>query len=126
MAKWANDNVMDAALNYVATADRLFVCSTQPATYAEAAETYDLATHTLTPGGGNGDFTLADGTSGRKVTIAEQASLTVNQTGDAQHIALGLTTGSVLIYVTTCTQQTLTSGNTVTVPAWDIQIGDPS
>jgi len=34
--------------------------------------------------------------------------------------------GSVLYYVTTCTSQALTSGNTVNFPAWDIEIADPS
>jgi hypothetical protein len=33
---------------------------------------------------------------------------------------------SALLYVTTCTSQALTAGNTVTVPAWDIEIADPS
>lgn len=34
--------------------------------------------------------------------------------------------GSDLLYVTTCTSQSLTSGNTITFPAWDIEIADPS
>ena len=125
MAKWANDNVMDAALDYIATADRLFVCKDQPSDYADAASTEDLATVTLTPGSGNGDYTIADDTSGRKVTIAEQATITVDHTGTATHIALGIAGSSTLVYVTTCTSQALTAGNTVTVPAWKIGIGDP-
>lgn len=125
MAKWANDNVMDAALDYIATADRLFVCKDQPTDYADAATTEDLATVTLTAGDGNGDYTIADDTSGRKVTIAEQATITVDHTGTATHIALGIAGSSTLVYVTTCTSQPLTAGNTVTVPAWKIGIGDP-
>ena len=125
MAKWANDNVMDAALDYIATADRLFVCKDQPSDYADAASTEDLATVTLTAGAGNGDYTIADDTSGRKVTIAEQATITVDHTGTATHIALGIAGSSTLVYVTTCTSQALTAGNTVTVPAWKIGIGDP-
>lgn len=126
MAKWANDNVMDAALDYIATADRLFVCKDQPSDYADAASTEDLATVTLTAGDGNGDYTIADDTSGRKVTIAEQATITVDHTGTATHIALGIAGSSTLVYVTTCTSQALTAGNTVTVPAWTIGIGDPT
>ena len=126
MAKWANDNVMDAALDYIATADRLFVCKDQPSDYADAANTEDLATVTLTAGDGNGDYTIADDTSGRKVTIAEQATITVDHTGTATHIALGIAGSSTLVYVTTCTSQALTAGNTVTVPAWKIGIGDPT
>jgi len=126
MAKWANDNVMDAALDYIATADRLFVCKDQPSDYADAASTEDLATVTLTAGDGNGDYTIADDTSGRKVTIAEQATITVDHTGTATHIALGIAGSSTLVYVTTCTSQALTAGNTVTVPAWKVGIADPS
>lgn len=126
MAKWANDNVMDAALDYIAKADRLFVCKDQPSDYADAASTEDLATVTLTAGDGNGDYTIADDTSGRKVTIAEQATITVDHTGTATHIALGIAGSSTLVYVTTCTSQALTAGNTVTVPAWKVGIADPS
>lgn len=126
MAKWALDAVMDAALAVVATCDRLFVCSAQPSDYADAATSKDLATVTLTAGDGNGDYVIADDTSGRKVTIAEQASLTVDHSGDATHIALGTSGTTTLKYVTTCTTQTLTAGNTVTVPAWKVSIGDPS
>lgn len=126
MAKWALDAVMDAALAVVATCDRLFVCSAQPTDYNDAATSKDLATVTLTAGDGNGDYVIADDTSGRKVTIAEQASLTVDHSGDATHIALGTSGTTTLKYVTTCTTQTLTAGNTVTVPAWKVSIGDPS
>lgn len=126
MAKWANDAVMDAALDYIAdNADLLHVCTTQPADYSGIAAV-ELASVALTAGDGNGDYTIANGdTSGRKLTVAQQASISVTATGTAQHIALS--NGSdTLIYVTTCTGQSLTSGNTVTVPAWDIEIADPS
>lgn len=126
MAKWANDNVMDAALGYIATADRMFVCSAQPTTYAQASGTYALATITLTPGDGNGDFAIADDTSGRKVTVAQQASAPVTASGNATHVALGVSGTSTLVYVTTCASQALTSGNTVTVPAWKVSLADPT
>jgi hypothetical protein len=123
MAKKANDLVMDAALDYIALCDRMFVCSQEPASYAEASGTYDLATHTLAAG----DFSKANGdSSGRKVTIAQQASITVDHSGSATHIALGKSGTSELTYITTCTSQALTAGNTVTVPAFDIEIGDPT
>lgn len=38
MAKWANDLVMDAALDYIATADEQNACSAQPATYYEGCD----------------------------------------------------------------------------------------
>jgi hypothetical protein len=122
MAKWQNDTILDQALNYIMNnVTQLCVCSAQPTTYAEATSTYKLAVKTgLTSGSftgpANGD------TSGRKVTVNQQANIIIDTGGTATHIAL--CSGSVLLYVTTCTNQALSSGNTVTVPAWGIEIAD--
>jgi hypothetical protein len=127
MAKWANDNVMDAALAYVDDATLLTVCSAQPTTYAEASSTYKLADVVMTAGAGGGDYTLANGdSSGRKLTVAQQANMDIDSSGNATHIALSISGSSTLVYVTTCTTQALTAGGTVTVPAWDIEIADPT
>ena len=124
MAKFADDSVMDAALAVYATCTRLDVCSQQPANLTEATTTYSLADVTLTAGDGNGDYTIANGdASGRKVTVAQQSDIPIDADGTATHIAL--TDGTDVIGVTTCTSQALTSGGTVTVPAWDIEIADP-
>lgn len=121
MAKWQNDSGLDAALNYWATATKMIACSAQPTTYAEATSTYALADIVID----SADFTLANGdTSGRKVTIAQQADVTVDATGDATHVALVKTDGEVLLYVTTCDTETLTATSTVTFPAWDIELAD--
>lgn len=123
MAKWANDDVMDVALDEIAKANTLHICTSQPATRA-AAISSSLADIALTPGDGNGDYTIANGdTSGRKVTIASQDNFLVDTTGTATHVAL--IDATRLLYVTTCTSQVLTAGNTVTVPAWDAEIADP-
>ena len=121
MGKWQNDSMLDAALNYIKTnGTQLSVCSAQPTTYAEATSTYKLAIKTITStdftGPANGD------TSGRKITVNQQASITIDSGGTATHIAV--CSGSVLLYVTTCTSQVLSAGNQVTVPAWDIEIAD--
>lgn len=123
MAKFANDDVMDAALAKIATGTILTVCSTQPTTRTEAVTTYALADITLTAGDGNGDFTIANGdTNGRKVTVSQQADIDIDTSGSAQHIAI--CDGTDLLIVTTCTTQALTSGGTVTVPAFDYEIAD--
>lgn len=125
MAKFANDEVMDAALAEIAEGNILTVCSAQPTTRTEAITTYKLADVALTPGDGNGDFVIGDGdTSGRKVRVAQQDDIPVDTTGTATHVAI--CDGSRLILVTTCTSQGLTSGNTVTVPAFDDEMADPS
>lgn len=121
MAKWQNDLMLDAALDYIKNnATQLCVCNAQPTTYAQATSTYKLALRTgLTSGSFTGP---ADWAGGRQLTVNQQAAITVDTGGDATHVAL--CSGSVLLYVTTCTLQTLTGGNTVTVPAWIMQLTD--
>lgn len=127
MPKFVIDAAMDAELDYLADCDLVVVCSTYPTTYTEAATTYKLADIAVTAGNGNGDFTIADGdTSGRKLTTLQQASIPIDADGDATHIAWLKSTGSVLKRVTTCTTQGLTSGGTVTIPANDHEIADPT
>jgi len=124
MAKFANDLVMDAALDKIATATTMHVNTSEPATRA-AAISDSLADVTLTAGDGNGDYTIANGdTNGRKITVAEQVDVPIDATGTATHVSL--IDGSDLILVTTCTSQGLTSGGTVTVGAFDDEISDPS
>ena len=124
MAKWVHDDVLDQALSYIQNnCSKMTVCSQQPTTYDEATSTYALADVAMS----DTDFTVADGdSSGRKVTVGQKSDVTVDSSGDATHVALVDDTNSKLLYVTTCTTQTLTSGNTVTFPAWDIELADPS
>ena len=130
MGKWVNSAVLDAALQYLEdNSDRISVCETQPTPYAEAisnngAGGYKLAmssTPTFT-GPGAGD---SGGTS-RKTTVDQEPTITVDVSGDAQHVALCKSGTTALLYVTTCTLQALTAGNTVTIPAWDVEIGSPT
>jgi hypothetical protein len=122
MAKSQNDIILDQALSYVINnATQLAVCSAQPATYNEAVTTYKLA---LKTGLTSGSFTgPADATpNGRKITVNQQAGVTVDATNTATHVAL--CSGSVLLLVTTCTSQLLTMGNTVTIPAYVFTLPD--
>lgn len=123
MAKKCSDAYMDAMLDLIATADTLTVCSGEPANVAGIAAVA-LAAVALTPGDGNGDFTIANGdTNGRKLTVAQQSGVPIDTSGTATHVVIDDGTN---LYVTTCTSQALTSGGTVTVPAWDIEVADPS
>ena len=123
MAKQVHNDVLDAALDEIATATRMVVCSGEPANFAGIAAVA-LADVTLTAGDGNGDYTIADDTSGRKVTVGAQSAVPVDSSGTATHVSLD--DGTTLQYVTTCTSQALTSGNTVNVPAFKINIADPT
>lgn len=123
MAKNAPDAVQDAALDYIDLSNIMHVCSGEPANYAGIAAV-SLASVAMTP---NTDFTKAAGAvSGRKMTVAAKNAVSVTSSGTATHIVLALTSDTTLRYVTTCTSQALTSGNTVNVPAWDIEIQDPT
>jgi len=122
MGKFAPNDTIDAMLDEIATCTRLDVTS-DSSTPTDLTNT--LANVTLTAGDGNGDYTIGDGdSSGRKLAVAEQADVSITGSGDARHIVLSLS--STIKYVTTCTQQTLTSGGTVTVPTFDIEVADPS
>lgn len=124
MGKAAHDDVIDGALNIIKNnCTKLVVCSAQPTTFAEANATYDLANVTVD----SSDFTNANGdVSGRKLTVGAQSSVSITDSGDATHVALLDVANSKLLYVTTCTSQTLTAGGTVNTPAFDIEIADPS
>jgi hypothetical protein len=128
MGKACPDAVMDVFLEEIAEADELYICTGEPANYAGIAAIALVGPIVLTPGGGNGDFTIANGdTNGRKLTVAQQADLAIDVSGTATHVVLavgGVT--DVLKYVTTCTSQALVDTGTVTVPAWDIELADPT
>jgi len=124
MGKTVHNDVLDAALDKVATGNQMSACATEPTTRTEAITTNKLAIVAMTPGDGN-DYTVSDGdTNGRKVEVGAQTGVTVDSTGTADHVAL--VDASILLYVTTCTSQGLTAANTVDFPAWDIEIADPT
>lgn len=96
-------------------------CSAQPTTRDEAITTFKLADVAMA----SADFTIANGdVSGRKVTVAAKSDVPIDTTGTANHIAL--VDATRLLFVTTCTPISLTSGQNVNFPAWDDEIGDPT
>lgn len=125
MAKFFVDAAFDAALGVLDNATTMHVCSAQPANHAGIAAV-SLADVAMTAGAGNGDYSaLANGdVSGRKITVIAQTAIPVDATGTANHLAG--TDGTTLDWVTTCTSQALTSGNTVDTPNFDLEINDPT
>ena len=127
MAKAAEDAFIDGSLNILkTTATRMSVCSAQPAgtppTVAQI-NTVLLASVVMA----NGDYTIANGdTSGRKVTMAAKSGLPVSGAGTQNATHITLDNGTNGLYCTTCTSQSVTNGNTVNVPAWKVEIADPS
>lgn len=124
MAKTAHNDLLDNGPQYLKDHGTIMTaCSAQPTTYAEAITTYKLADVVMV----TGDFTVSDGdTNGRKVRVAQKADVPVDTDGTANHVAICETAISKLLLVTTCTPQALTAGNTVTFPAFDDEISDPT
>lgn len=122
MAKSVHNDVLDGAFDILDQADLMTVCNAEPTTRTEAITTFKLADVAMTP---NTDYVKADGdVSGRKVTMAAKSAVPVDSSGTATHVAL--VDGTRLLYVTTCTSQALTAGNTVNFPAWKVEIADPT
>ena len=119
MAKLATNAMIDGGLDKVDYCVSLTVCAGQPTSFADIA-VKKLATVTID----GTDFTNADGdTSGRKLIIGTQIDMSITATGTADHVAIDDGTDYV---ITTATSQGLTSGGTVTTPAFDYEIGDPT
>ena len=131
MAKLVADAVLDAALQYLEdSVDFISVCEGAPTTYEHAHSNKGTATGKVLASSATPTFTGpsddASSPYGRKTIVDEEANMTVDITGDADHVALVDVSLTTLLYVTTCTLQTLTAANTVTCPAWQISIGDPT
>ena len=121
MGKKVDDTVLDGALAVIdSNMSAYHINTAEPATRA-ASIADSLATVALS----GADGTIANGdTNGRKLTFTQKASVSITASGTATHVAV--ISASILLYVTTCTSQALTSGGTVTIPAWDIEIADPA
>jgi hypothetical protein len=128
MAKTINSNAVDASYDYIRVrATAITVCSAQPTTYTQANSStganYMLAKVAITSTG----FTIAAGDAGgssRKMTTQQKTGVSVTKTGAAKFIAWIGSTASILLAVTTCTSQTITTGNTLTIPAHKHEFGD--
>jgi len=126
MTKTVNSAEEDAALNYIAASTRMCVCNAQPLTYTNAITDYMLAYVAMTAGAGNGDYTLANDSSGRKLTTTAKSGVSITNSGTATYIALVSVGDTTLRAVTTCTSQALVAGGTVDIPAFKFNVQDPT
>jgi hypothetical protein len=122
MAKFANDLIMDAAFDFlIAEAERIVVASGDAGFVYASLAAITLADNAI------GTITKANGdTNGRKAIIPQHTAVPIDANGTANHVHVVDDTGTRILLVTTCTSQVLTSGGTVTIPAWDEEIGDPT
>lgn len=122
MAKFLSDAVFDAGLAVVATCTKLTFCSAQPANFAGIAAV-KLADVILTAGAGNGDYVIADHTTGRKVTVGAQTNVTPTGTGNVTWAILD--DGATLHAATSVTSFAVTSGVAFNSPAFIVGHPDP-
>ena len=124
MAKFCDNTVYDGAFGVLDNASRVTVTVTQPANFAGISGATILATTSMTP---TTDYTKAVGDAGtgsRKCTMAAKSGVSISATGTANFV--NLDDGTTLLYTTTCTAQSLTSGGTVNIPTWKVEFGIPS
>jgi hypothetical protein len=115
-------SVQDAALDKIATATALHICSGTPATRATVLSS-SLATVAVS----GADFTKAAGNvDGRKTTVAAKSGVSVTTTGTAGSYCL--IDGTTLLARTDVNVSSpgLTSGSTTNIPAVVFEVGAPT
>ena len=119
---YLNDYILDAALSKLDTeANRLDVCTQEPATYTEATSTYTRGNKTSLSVGAPADRTP----NGRKVTVAAFSDGAITANGTVSHYGVSDTTNTRLLAATSLSaSQAVTSGNTFSMAAFDIGIPD--
>lgn len=119
-----SDYVLDAALSKLdLEADRIDITSQEATTYAEATSTYTLGNSTSVSFGAPED----GDTSGRKTTCAAISDGSVTGSGTATHYAIVDVSASRLLCTgSLTTSQSVVTGNTFTISAFDVEIPDPA
>ena len=126
MGTTTDDSVFIAALDVIATCTEMYACATEPTSRADAVSKSLTVVEVMTPGDGNGDFTISSvigGAGGMEVEVAAKTGVVIDGDGDFDHVAY--CTATTLLHVKTGTPQTLTSGGTVNFPITTIVFEDP-
>ena len=133
MVKRVTDSAMDALLNYIINnAGDIAICEGAVAFVHEALLNKGAGGKRL---GGlasfdNTDFTgPTDGdTNGRKLTVTQQTGISISVSGTADHIAISgdASPNELLLVTSLSSSQAVTSGNTATINAFDLEVADPS
>jgi hypothetical protein len=128
MGMWASSKFYTGGFDFLQTnANMIVVNTTQVATASSALNDKLAATSSGAGALASTDITYSTGdASGYKATIASFSNLPVTSTGSADHITLIASSSSELMYITTCNSKNLTTSDTVTIPAWDIEIASPT
>lgn len=125
--KQIDHDSFDLALADIAdNGNQFHLVSQAPEAYADVA-TYSLGMIALTPGDGNGSYTIQDGAvSGRRLTLAQQ-TVPGTAEGVATHAVIIDTVSEVIKAVTTAPNYNMQSGVNQSVPGYDVwEIQDPT
>lgn len=115
------DYILDLALSELDTATTtLYITNAEATNYTQASSTYKLGTKTSLSIGAPADRTP----NGRKVTVAAITDGTVDSTGTATHWAITKSGTTLMATGSLSASQSVTSGNTFTLAAFDIGIPD--
>ena len=127
MADYLHDDVYDDGLQQLTdNVENLYICSQQPATFAEASATYKLGTKASPSIGAPADILPGPG-DGRRVTVAAITDGTVDTTGTATHFALTDNSLSKLLATgDLASSQGVTASNPFTLTAFDVGIPAPT
>ena len=125
MGMYASSEFYEQGFNVIKTNSRYIIITTGESASMATAIDRALA---WTTGAASTDFVVTANTSGYILTIDGNGDLisasALETTGVASHICVGTT--ATLYYVTTCTTKALGSGDTVTMPTWNIWIKGPT
>jgi hypothetical protein len=115
------DYCLDALVEKLREATRLFINSSEPATYTAASSTVKLGTKTTPTMGAVSDRTP----NGRKTTVAAFTDGAVEATGAASHWSLADHVNSRLLSAgSLAASQSVTTGNTFALAAYDVGVPD--
>lgn len=124
---YLSDNTLDNGLAALkAAADRIYLCSQEPATYTAATSTYALGNKDFGAGNVYPNAIAAGSPSGRQLTSAAvvsgaPGSITAN--GTASHSAVVTSASSRLeVAQALAASQAVTSGNTFTLTAQTVRL----
>lgn len=125
---YLNDRILDNGLQILSDeADRLDICSTEPATYAEATSTYSLGNKDHGASGSAFGNPEDRSPSGRKVASTAVTDGAVTADGTAAYWAVSEVGNTRLLAAgDLASSQGVTNGNSFSLPSFDIGIPDPS
>jgi len=123
MGLWANSTLGDTLLARISSsAKKILVCNTQPASKILSTSTANLIGIST-----DLDFTgPGAGGSGRRLTVTITTDIAALNAANmvANHIVL--ISSSTMLFITQCTTRLISTSDTMTIPAWTIDVNDPT